>query len=116
MDNANKINAIVKHFAGKQSAFAAALGVQPQAVSNWCKRGIQSLDTICDILKKYPALNPGFIFDDNAPIEKPPMGLAVNGDGSGVNVSNNDTHVIDRFLSIIEEKDRQISELISKLK
>ena len=40
----------------------------------------------------------------------------INGNGSGINTVNNDPNVINRFLSIIEEKDRQISELISKLK
>lgn len=40
----------------------------------------------------------------------------INGNGAGINTVNNDPDMINRFLSIIEEKDRQISELISKLK
>ncbi len=43
------------------------------------------------------------------------QGVAINGSGSGVNVSNNDTAIVNRFLSIIEEKDRQIAQLLAKI-
>ena len=39
----------------------------------------------------------------------------ISGDGAGVDSVNNDPGIINRFLSIIEEKDRQLAELISKL-
>ena len=42
-------------------------------------------------------------------------GVAITGSGSGVNVHNNDADVISRFLSIIEEKDRQIAQLLQML-
>lgn len=40
----------------------------------------------------------------------------ITGNGSGVNSVNNDTDVINRFLSIIEEKDRQIAQLMLMMK
>jgi len=42
------------------------------------------------------------------------QGVAITGSGSGVNV--NDSAVVNRFLSIIEEKDRQIAQLLEMLK
>ena len=41
------------------------------------------------------------------------QGVAITGSGSGVNV--NDSAVVNRFLSIIEEKDRQIAQLLQML-
>jgi transcriptional regulator with XRE-family HTH domain len=43
------------------------------------------------------------------------QGMAITGNGSGVNVNNNDSAVVNRFLSIIEEKDRQIAQLLKLL-
>lgn len=115
MDNSSKIVSIVNHFGIRQKDFAAKMGVSAQTVNNWCKRGVQSLDIIYDIVDKFPSFNPSFLFDDNAPIEKDPISGGIIGNGSGMNVGDNEKEVIDRFLSIIEEKDRQIAQPIDKL-
>ena len=99
MDNSNKIKAIVAYFSGKQHTFAQTMGVSDQVVTNWCKRGVNSIETLQAIIDAFPRLNPSFFFDD-CPIEK------------GVPQAPTEEDVISRFLTIIEEKDRQIARLI----
>lgn len=115
--NGEKIAAIAKHFCGTYSRFAKEMGVTPQVVNHWITRGAANLEIIYQIGEKFPTFNPAFFFDDAAPIEKQPQTSIgpITGNGSGVNVSNNDTDVISRFLSIIEEKDRQIAQLIQMM-
>lgn len=117
VNNGVKIAAVITHFAGSQKEFADQIGVGSAVVSNWKKRGVDSVTTLCTIFDAYPNLNPAFLFDDNAPIEKQqagPIGPFAGNNGS--QVSNNDSAVVNRFLSIIEEKDRQIAQLLEMLK
>lgn len=116
VNNGVKIAAVIAHFCGSQKQFADRLGVAAAVVSNWKQRGIDSVTTLGKIFEAFPNLNPAFFFDDNAPIEKQPATTAsFSNNGSHAAVSNNDPAVVNRFLSIIEEKDRQIAQLIAKL-
>ena len=116
VNNGVKIAAVIAHFCGSQKQFADRLGVGAAVVSNWKQRGIDSVTTLCKIFEAYPDLNPAFFFDDNAPIEKQPAASAAfSNNGSRATVNNNDPAVVNRFLSIIEEKDRQIAQLLKML-
>lgn len=116
VNNGVKIAAVIAHFCGSQKQFADRLGVAAAVVSNWKQRGIDSVTTLGKIFEAFPNLNPAFFFDDNAPIEKQPaVSASFSNNGSQATVNNNDSAVVNRFLSIIEEKDRQIAQLIAKL-
>lgn len=117
VNNGVKIAAIIQHFCTSQKEFADRLGVSIAVVSNWKKRGVESVSTLQSIVDAYPAFNPAYLFDANASIEKQAAASIgpFSSNGNGAQVSNNDTAVVNRFLSIIEEKDKQIAQLIAKL-
>lgn len=71
-----------------------------------------TVETILLVLEACPGVTADWLLRGTAPAA---INTPINGNGSGVNAVNNDTDVINRFLSIIEEKDRQIAQLIAKL-
>lgn len=88
------------------------------------RKGMAS-DSIEKILSAYPELSAEWLFRGEGEMlrttgwmpnsEKHSGGVVVSGNGAGVDVANNVPNVVNRFLSIIEEKDRQIAQLIVKL-
>ena len=89
--------------------FAELLGYTPQHLN----QAFNVADVKSGLIEKVCAamnIPIGTLYGDTPSVSN------ISGDGAGVNTINNDPDIINRFLSIIEEKDRQISELISKLK
>jgi len=83
------------------------------------RKGMAS-DSIEKILLAYPSLSADWLLTGRGEMFvgedvgiKDMSSLAINGNGSGV--ITNDKEIIGKFLSIIEEKDRQIARLIEKL-
>jgi len=83
------------------------------------RKGMAS-DSIEKILLAYPSLSADWLLTGRGEMFvgedvgiKDMSSLAIHGNGSGV--ITNDKEIIGKFLSIIEEKDRQIARLIEKL-
>lgn len=104
-----------------QTRFEDYCGINHGTISSIKIKG-PSADIIIKISSACPDLNLNWLFrgDEGGAMllgedtnTKDVMPLAIHGNGSGV--ITNDKELMSKFLSIIEEKDRQIARLIEKL-
>lgn len=102
-----KLKGIITENGYTMASAARMLDMSPQHLN----QALSAADVKSGLLEKISAvfgISIAALYGETA-------GVAITGSGSGVNVSNNDAAIVNRFLSIIEEKDRQIAQLLAKL-
>ena len=106
----DRLNVLIKNSALNKTQIAEQSAISRTTLDNILAGSdakVSTIENLCRVL----GVSASYLFEG----ESISIGqISVN--GAGVNSVNNDPDIINRFLSIIEEKDRQISELISKLK
>lgn len=96
------------------TSLSKRFGVNQKTLNNQINSDTSlSLSTILLLLGALPNISLDWLISGVGEMQRTSAGVAITGSGNTTN--GNDSAVVNRFLSIIEEKDRQIAQLISKL-